>query len=113
MHGEKKEDDKTMEVEANDVWVKRKERIPLEEISVDDENGKKQKMEGEVMAWGKSWYNTLDRHWLRGSHVESNECCMLELLGAWKPLYSESSPKACFGGRSHLCFSYGNQGCSI
>ena len=41
MHGEKKEDGKTMEVEANDVWVKRKERIPLEEISVDDENGKK------------------------------------------------------------------------
>ena len=44
--------------------------------------------------WGKSWYNTLDRHWLRVSHAESNECCMLELLGAWKPLYSESSPKA-------------------
>ena len=53
VHGEKKEDDKTMEVEANDVWVKRKERIPLGEILVDNENGKKQKMEGEVMALGK------------------------------------------------------------
>lgn len=43
MHGEEKKDDISMEVEANDVGVKRKEKIPLEEISADKENGKKQK----------------------------------------------------------------------
>lgn len=43
VHGEEKEDDISMEVEANNVGVKRKERIPLEEISADKENGKKQK----------------------------------------------------------------------
>ena len=53
VHGKKKEDDTLMDVEANEVEVKRKERIPFEEISVNDETKKKQKMEGEVMALGK------------------------------------------------------------
>ena len=41
MHGEKKGDDTSMDVEANEVGAKRKERIPLEELSVNDETGKK------------------------------------------------------------------------
>jgi len=41
VHGEKKEDDMSMDVEANEVEVKRKERIPLEEIPVNDETGEK------------------------------------------------------------------------
>ena len=53
MHGKKKEDDTLMDVEANEVEVKRKERIPFKEISVNDETEKKQKTKGEVMALGK------------------------------------------------------------
>ena len=41
MHGKKKEDDTLMDVEANEVEVKRKERIPFKEISVNDETKKK------------------------------------------------------------------------
>ena len=54
VHGEKKEDDKTMEVEANDVWVKRKERIPLEEISVDDEKWKETENGGRSHGFGEN-----------------------------------------------------------
>nr|POE88689.1 hypothetical protein CFP56_63681 [Quercus suber] len=53
LHREKIKEDTSMEVEASDVGVKRKERIPLEDISADEESGKKQKLEGEVMALGK------------------------------------------------------------
>ena len=52
LHGGKREEHTSMEVEAKGVGFKRKERIPLENISVFDENGKKQKIEGEVMALG-------------------------------------------------------------
>lgn len=53
MQGEKKEEVASMEVEASDVGGKRKERIPLEDISADEEKGKKQKLGGEVMDLGK------------------------------------------------------------
>nr|POE89249.1 hypothetical protein CFP56_72865 [Quercus suber] len=52
LHGEKKEEHTSMEVEANGVGIKRKERIPLEDISAEEEKGKKQKIDGEVMALG-------------------------------------------------------------
>ena len=41
-----------MEVEEKGIGFKRKERIPLDNISTVEENGKKQKLEGEVMALG-------------------------------------------------------------
>lgn len=53
MHGEEKKDVTSMDVEANKVGVKRKERMPLKEISVNEETGKKLKLDGEVMALGK------------------------------------------------------------
>ena len=53
VHGEKKNDDTSMDVESKEVGAKRKERILLEEISMDDEIGKNQKLDGEVMALGK------------------------------------------------------------
>lgn len=53
VHGKKKDEVTSIDVEANDVGIKRKERIPVEDISADEENGKKQKLEGEVMALGK------------------------------------------------------------
>lgn len=53
VHGEKKGGETPMDVEAKAVGGKQKERIPLEEIPADEEFGKKQKMEGEVMALGK------------------------------------------------------------
>lgn len=53
MHGKEKGNATLMEGEANDVGTKRKERIPLEETSVNDETGKKKKLDGEVMALAK------------------------------------------------------------
>jgi len=43
--GEKKEEHTLMEVEAKGVGIKRKERIPLEDILDVEEYGKKQKLE--------------------------------------------------------------------
>ena len=87
----------------------------MEEIPVNDEIGKKQKLDGKVMALGKIMTQHLGLALATAcrSRAGSNECCMLELSGAWEPMYSESSLEAYFGGRSHFGFSYGNQICSV
>lgn len=53
LHGKEKKEATSMIVETCDVGIKRKERSPVEDLSTNEENGKKQKLEEGVMALGK------------------------------------------------------------